>query len=69
MVVITSPTYDGVCSDLTAIAEAAHRHGVPLLVDAAHGAHLGFAGSFPKNAVSAGADLVVHLASTKRCRR
>jgi arginine/lysine/ornithine decarboxylase len=60
LVVITSPTYAGVCSDLEAIAGVAHRHGVPLLVDAAHGAHFGFSGYFPPNAVRSGADLVVH---------
>ena len=39
--------------------KAAHEKGVPVLVDSAHGAHLGF-GIFPKNAVECGADLVVH---------
>ena len=39
-VVITSPTYDGILSDVKSIAQAAHRHRVPLIVDEAHGAHL-----------------------------
>ncbi len=38
-VFITSPTYEGKCSDIRGIAEACHRHGIPLIVDAAHGAH------------------------------
>ncbi len=60
LIVVTSPTYEGVVSDVAAIAGIAHRHRVPLLVDAAHGAHFGFSEDFPQNAVEAGADLVVH---------
>ncbi|MCL1835062.1 MAG: aminotransferase class I/II-fold pyridoxal phosphate-dependent enzyme [Oscillospiraceae bacterium] len=59
LVVVTSPTYEGAVSDLPAIAAAAHERGVPLLVDSAHGAHLGFSGGFPENAVKSGADAVV----------
>ncbi len=58
-VVITSPTYDGVVSDVEAIAAAAHRRGIPLIVDAAHGAHLGFARGWPESPVRQGADLVI----------
>lgn len=60
LIVVTSPTYEGVASDIPAIAALAHAHGVPLLVDEAHGAHLGFSPAFPQNSVSAGADLVIH---------
>ncbi len=42
------------------IAHAAHRHGVPLMVDEAHGAHLGFHNGFPAGSVSLGADIVIH---------
>lgn len=59
-VLITSPTYDGVCSDLPAIAEAVHRRGKVLIVDQAHGAHFGFGHGFPESAVRQGADLVIH---------
>ena len=59
-VVMTSPTYEGVISDADAIAEIAHRAGVPLIVDEAHGAHLGLFDAFPGGAVSAGADIVIH---------
>ena len=59
LVAITSPTYEGVVSDVKGIAITAHRHGVPLLVDEAHGAHLGLAAGFPAGAVRSGADLVV----------
>lgn len=58
LVCVTSPTYEGVISDIRAIAGVCHARAVPLLVDEAHGAHLGF-GSFPGSAVAAGADLVV----------
>ena len=46
-VFLTSPTYDGVVSDVAGIAEAAHRHGIPLIVDEAHGAHFGMHPLFP----------------------
>lgn len=60
LVVVTSPTYEGVISDIEGICAAAHRRGIPLLVDEAHGAHLGFGSGFPGGAVRAGADIVVH---------
>lgn len=55
--VITSPTYEGIISDVKAIAELCKEHGVTLIVDEAHGAHLGF--SFGESAVALGADIVV----------
>ena len=39
-VVITSPTYEGVISDIEAIADVVHKYGGILIVDAAHGAHI-----------------------------
>jgi len=59
LVVVTSPTYEGVVSDIGSIAAIAHKYDVPLLVDEAHGAHLGFSKRFPENAVRAGADITV----------
>ena len=38
-VILTSPTYEGVLSDLAAIAALCHAANVPLIVDEAHGAH------------------------------
>ena len=58
-VVITSPTYEGIVSDIKAIADVAHASGVPLIVDAAHGAHFGFGGGFPESPVHQGADAVI----------
>lgn len=59
-VVITSPSYDGILSDVKKIGEIAHRYGVPLIVDEAHGAHFGFHPNFPENALQKGADIVIH---------
>ncbi len=58
-VVITSPTYEGIISDVESIAEICHAFGVPLIVDEAHGAHLGLHGIFPKSAVQCKADAVI----------
>lgn len=58
-VILTSPTYEGILSDEKTIADLCHRHGVPLLVDEAHGAHLGLFPGFPGGAVKAGADVVI----------
>lgn len=41
-VYITSPDYYGVMSDIEGIAKECKKHGVPLIVDNAHGAHLKF---------------------------
>ena len=61
-VLITSPTYEGVVSDIRVIADVAHEYGIPLIVDEAHGAHLEYADqchSFPKSALEYGADIVI----------
>lgn len=58
-VLITSPTYDGVVSDVKAIAEIAHKYEIALIVDEAHGAHFQFSNYFPTSAVELGADLVI----------
>lgn len=59
-VMITSPNYYGVCSDIGTIAEIAHRHGKVLIVDEAHGAHLHFSAALPPSAIQSGADLVIN---------
>lgn len=58
-VFLTSPTYDGVVSDIRAIAELAHAHDIPLIVDEAHGAHFIFSKEFPASALECGADIVI----------
>ena len=59
LVILTSPTYEGLVSDIAAISDIVHRHGAVLLVDEAHGAHLGLHTDFPISAVTQGADIVV----------
>ena len=59
LIVVTSPSYEGVVSDISAIADVAHSRNIPLLTDSAHGAHLGFSPAFPESAVQAGADIAV----------
>lgn len=56
---LTSPTYDGVVSDIKTIAEVVHRHKIPLIVDEAHGAHLHYSKYFPVSAADLGADIVI----------
>ncbi len=58
-VMIVYPTYYGVCGNVSAIAHIAHQHGIPLLVDEAHGSHFTFHPELPLAALSAGADLTV----------
>ena len=41
-------------SDVAAIASVAHEYGALLIVDEAHGAHFGFGGGFPQNAIALG---------------
>lgn len=60
-VLITSPTYDGVLSDIEKISHIVHTYELPLIVDEAHGAHLPFSrGLFPESALKKGADIVIH---------
>lgn len=54
-----SPTYFGAVADVAGLADVAHSHGVPLVVDEAWGAHLAFHEDLPAHALSLGADMVV----------
>lgn len=60
-VLIVSPTYDGIVSDIEAIATITHKYKIPLIVDEAHGAHFPFGRGkeFPISALELGADLVI----------
>ena len=72
-ILITSPNYYGVCSDIKSIADMAHDAGMILIVDQAHGAHLKFFGEYgeaeennqsgiklPGSAEELGADIVAN---------
>ena len=60
MVWITNPTYEGVVSDVKAIAEICKKHDVPLIVDEAHGCLWNFSSKLPETSLKLGADIVVH---------
>lgn len=59
LVVLTSPTYEGVVSEIGAIAEICHGYGIPLMVDEAHGSHFNYSEHFPTSATALGADIVI----------
>lgn len=56
-VLVINPTYYGVSTDLKRIAEIVHSYDIPLIVDEAHGPHLGFSKKLPMSALEAGADI------------
>ncbi len=58
-IVITSPTYDGIVSNIREICRLAHEKNIPVIVDEAHGAHFNFSDYFPESAVACGADIVI----------
>ncbi|KAF8369445.1 hypothetical protein HHK36_032538 [Tetracentron sinense] len=66
-VLVTSPTYHGICSNVSEIAKLCHSHGIPIIVDEAHGAHLGFHPELPNSALEQGADLVVQSTHKVLC--
>lgn len=65
-VILPSPNYYGICSDITAIADVVHSHGKKFIVDQAHGAHLKFfyelisGHNLPLAAEDCGADIVIN---------
>ena len=56
-VFVNNPTYYGICSNLQAIVDLAHAHGMMALVDEAHGTHFYFYDDMPLSAMAAGADM------------
>jgi len=54
---VINPTYFGIAGDLRSIVRLAHHHGIPVLVDEAHGAHIHFHEDLPISAMQAGADM------------
>ena len=67
--IFTSPSYEGVVSDVEVIARLCHENGLSLLVDEAHGAHFSSkkGASFPESAIALGADLVVQSPHKTLC--
>lgn len=56
-ILVNNPTYYGICSNLKAIVDLAHRHNMLALADEAHGTHFYFGEDMPISAMSAGADM------------
>lgn len=56
-VLVNNPTYYGICSDLRSIVKLAHKSGMKVLVDEAHGTHFYFGEHMPVSAMEAGADM------------
>jgi arginine decarboxylase len=54
---VINPTYFGFCADLKSIVQLAHSYNIPVLVDEAHGVHIGFHDDLPLSAMQAGADM------------
>lgn len=59
LIVLVSPTYEGVVSEIKEICDLAHERSIPVLVDEAHGAHFAFHERFPVSALEQGADIVI----------
>ena len=58
-VLLTYPTYNGICSDISKICNLVKKYNKILLVDEAHGAHLPLSNSLPFSSIDFGADMVV----------
>lgn len=58
-ILITYPTYYGYTYDLKEICEYAHSKDIIVIVDEAHGSHLGLSEKLPNTAISEGADIVI----------
>ena len=58
-VIVTYPSYYGICLDLPYVIKIAREYNMKVLVDAAHGAHFGACKSLPENPLKLGADMVV----------
>ncbi|MCL2845051.1 MAG: aminotransferase class I/II-fold pyridoxal phosphate-dependent enzyme [Chitinivibrionia bacterium] len=61
-VLITSPNFYGVCSDIREISKVCHQHKLPLIVDEAHGPHLKFHAKLPESAMEGGSDICIQSA-------
>lgn len=66
-VLVVSPSYHGICSDISAISELCHKNEIPVIVDEAHGAHFGFHQQLPTSALAQGADIAVQSTHKVLC--
>lgn len=57
--ILTEPGYLGTLSDLPPLIEAAHKKGIPVIIDAAWGGHFGFHPSLPPHPMQLNADAFV----------
>ena len=62
LVLLVNPTYQGLSAPLAPLVRLCHSRGLPVLVDEAHGSHFRGHAALPRDALAAGADLVVHSA-------
>lgn len=56
-ILVNNPTYYGICSNIKEIVNLAHKHGMLVLADEAHGTHFYFGDNLPMSAMEAGADM------------
>ncbi|KAK9931572.1 hypothetical protein M0R45_018844 [Rubus argutus] len=66
-VFITSPTYHGICSNLSEITKLCHSLEIPVIVDESHGAHLGFHPHMQTSAMQQCADIAVQSTHKVLC--
>ena len=56
---LTEPGYLGTISDLPALISTAHQNSIPVIIDAAWGAHFGFNDAIPHHVIQLGADALI----------
>ncbi|GER36152.1 arginine decarboxylase [Striga asiatica] len=66
-VFVTSPTYNGICSDVAGISKICRSERIPLIIDEAHGAHFKFHPEMPKTALEQGADISIQSTHKVLC--
>ncbi len=58
-VLLTEPGYLGTLSDIGALVELSHSQNIPVIIDAAWGAHFGFHKDLPAHVLAMGADALI----------
>ena len=58
--IMTSPTYEGINSNIEKISQICKKYNVFLIVDEAHGALYNFSHKLPKSAIEQGADITIN---------